>query len=130
MGSKCLPNKESSSDKTLSRSINANSSYCLRMTVMWKTILPSLRPFITRVIKYQDMLGYYIYIYIEGLPWWLSDKESAYNAGDMDSVPGLGRSLGEGNGNPLQYSCLGNSMDREKAWQPIDYEVAKVSAMT
>ena len=39
-------------------------------------------------------------------------KESACNAGDLSSVPGLGRSPGEGNGDPLQYSCLENSMDR------------------
>ena len=39
-------------------------------------------------------------------------KESACNAGDLGSVPGLGRSPGEGNGNPLQYSCLENPMDR------------------
>ena len=45
-----------------------------------------------------------------GLPWWLSGKESARNAGDLGSVPGLGRSPGEGNGNPLQYSCLENPM--------------------
>ena len=38
-------------------------------------------------------------------------KASAYNAGDPDSVPGLGRSPGEGNGNALQYSCLENPMD-------------------
>ena len=38
-------------------------------------------------------------------------KASAYNAGNLGSVPGLGRSLGEGNGNPLQYSCLENPMD-------------------
>ena len=38
------------------------------------------------------------------------------NAGDMGSIPGLGRFPGEGNGNPLQYSCLGNAMDRG-AWQ-------------
>ena len=38
-------------------------------------------------------------------------KASAYNAGDPGSIPGLGRSLGEGNGNPLQYSCLENTMD-------------------
>ena len=38
-------------------------------------------------------------------------KASAYNAGDPGSIPGLGRSPGEGNGNPLQYSCLENSMD-------------------
>ena len=39
------------------------------------------------------------------------DKVSAYNVGDPGSIPGLGRSPGEGNGNPLQYSCLENSMD-------------------
>ena len=39
-------------------------------------------------------------------------EESDHNAGDLDSIPGLGRSPGEGNGNPLQYSCLQNSMDR------------------
>ena len=42
-------------------------------------------------------------------------KVSAYNAGDLGSIPGLGRSPGEGNGNPLQYSCLENPMDR-RAW--------------
>ena len=39
-------------------------------------------------------------------------KESACIAGDLDLIPGLGRSPGEGNGNPLQYSCLESSMDR------------------
>ena len=40
--------------------------------------------------------------------WWLSGKESACNARDLDLIPGLGRSPGGGNGNPLQYSCLEN----------------------
>ena len=40
-------------------------------------------------------------------------KASAYNVGDLDSIPVLGRSTGEGNGNPLQYSCLENLMDEE-----------------
>ena len=40
-------------------------------------------------------------------------KESAYNAGDLGSIPGSGRSPGEGNGNPLQCSCLENPMDKE-----------------
>ena len=40
-------------------------------------------------------------------------KASAYNGGDLGLIPGSGRSPGEGNGNPLQYSCLENSMDRE-----------------
>ena len=42
-------------------------------------------------------------------------KGSVYNAGDLGSIPWLGRPLGEGNGNPLQYSCLENPMDRG-AW--------------
>ena len=47
-----------------------------------------------------------------GLPWWLSSKESVCNAGDPGSIPRLGRSPGEGHGNPFQYSCLENPMDR------------------
>ena len=43
---------------------------------------------------------------------------------DLSSIPGLGRSPGEGNGNPLQYSCLGNPMDRG-AWQATIHGVAK-----
>ena len=45
-------------------------------------------------------------------------KESACSAGDLGSIPGLGRSSGEGNGNPLQYSCLENPISRG-AWQAI-----------
>ena len=52
-------------------------------------------------------------------------KESACNAGDLGSILGLGRSPGEGNGNPLQYSCLENPTDRE-AWQAIIHGVARV----
>ena len=47
-----------------------------------------------------------------GLLWWLSGKESACNAADLGSIPESGRSPGEGNGNPLQYSCLESPMDR------------------
>ena len=43
--------------------------------------------------------------------WGLDGKASAYNAGDPGSIPGSGRSPGEGNGNPLQYSCLENPKD-------------------
>ena len=53
---------------------------------------------------------------------WLSGKESACNsgdAGDVGSFPGLGRSLGEGHGNPLQYSCLENPMDRGAWWATV-----------
>ena len=50
-----------------------------------------------------------------GFPGGSDDKVSAYSAGDPGSIPGSGRSPGEGNGNPLQYSCLENPMDRG-AW--------------
>ena len=46
-----------------------------------------------------------------GLPWWLGGKESPPSARHVSSNLGSGRSPGEGNGNTLQYSCLGNSMD-------------------
>ena len=59
-----------------------------------------------------------------GFPGGLVVKNSPANAGDMGLIPGLGRSPGEGNGNPLQYSCLGNLMDRG-AWRATVLGVAK-----
>ena len=47
-----------------------------------------------------------VVLFEKGLPRWLSSKESACQAGDVGSIPGPGRSPGEGNGNPLQYSFL------------------------
>ena len=66
-----------------------------------------------------------------GLPRWLSSKEStnAGDAGHTGSVSGSERSLGEGNGNPLKYSCLRNAMDRG-AWQATVHGVAKSHDMT
>ena len=68
-----------------------------------------------------------LYKYIEahwGFPGSRDSKESACNAGNPDSIPGLGRSHGEGNGNPLQYSYLENSMDRGAWWATV-HGVAK-----
>ena len=67
-----------------------------------------------------------IYAYI-GLPRWLSSKESACNAedtGDGGSNLGSGRSPGEGNSNPLWYSCMGNPLDRG-AWKATVHGVTK-----
>ena len=61
---------------------------------------------------------------MSGFPGDSDGKESACNAGDPGSVPGPGRSPGEGHGNPLQYSCLKNPMDRG-AWQATVHEIAK-----
>ena len=59
-----------------------------------------------------------------GFPGGSDSKASAYNVGDLGSIPGLGRSPGEGNGNPLQYSCLENLMDRG-VWQATVHGVTK-----
>ena len=59
-----------------------------------------------------------------GFPGGSDDKKSACNAGDVGLIPGLGISPGEGNGNPLLYSCLENPMDRG-AWRAIVHWVAK-----
>ena len=52
-------------------------------------------------------------------------KDSVCNAGDPGSIPGLGRFPGEGNGNPFQYSCLENSIDRG-VWQAIVHGVVRI----
>ena len=57
-------------------------------------------------------------------PFSSDGKASACNVGDLGSIPGLGRSPGEGNGNPLQYSCLENPMDGG-AWGATVHGVAK-----
>ena len=63
-------------------------------------------------------------LYLLGFPGGSDGKEPACNAGDLGSIPGSGRSPGEGNVNPLQYSCLENSMDRG-GWWAIVHGVAK-----
>ena len=60
-----------------------------------------------------------------GFPGGSAHKETACNAGDLGSIPDLGRSSGEGNGYLLQYSCLENSMDRG-AWQETAHGVAEL----
>ena len=59
-----------------------------------------------------------------GFPCSSDGKESAYSAGYLGSIPGSGRSPGEGNGNPLQYSCLENPMDQGARWATV-HGVAK-----
>ena len=58
------------------------------------------------------MYTMHLYPFIMAFPGGLEGKESACNAGDLGLIPGLGRSFREGNGYPLQYSCLENSKDR------------------
>ena len=74
-------------------------------------------------LAYLVIIDTYKWIYM-GFPGGSHGKESACNAGDLGSIPGLGRSPGEGNSYPLQCSGLENSMDRG-AWQTIIHEVTK-----
>ena len=60
-----------------------------------------------------------------GFPGGSNGKESSHNVGDLSSIPGLGRSPGEWNGNPLLYSCLENPMDKE-AWRATVHGVTKI----
>ena len=69
-------------------------------------------------------LGYGFNIHIQGFPCSSVSTESACSAGDPGLIPGLGRSPGEGNGNPLQYPCLENLMDRGVWWAAV-HGVAK-----
>ena len=61
---------------------------------------------------------------VKGFPGGSDGKESAYNVGDLGSIPGFGRAPGEGNSYPLQYTCLENSLDRG-AWQATVHGVTK-----
>ena len=79
----------------------------LARILVWVTISLSRGSSQPRIYEYLQL--------IHGLPCWLSSKESACNAGDAGdagSIPGSGRSPGGGHGNPLQYSCLKNPIDR------------------
>ena len=73
--------------------------------------------------KYTEKLYFWIIVPTKNWPL----PSASTNAGDVGLIPGLGRSSGEGNGNPSQYSCLGNPMDRG-AWQATVHGVPKQSA--
>ena len=70
-----------------------------------------------------------MYLFIWGFPGGSVVKNPPANTGDMGSISGLGKSPGERNGNPLQYSCLGNPMDRGAWWATV-HGVAKLLETT
>ena len=76
------------------------------------------------VAKSRTRLSNFTYYFFLNFPGGSEGKASACNAGDLGSIPGSGRSPGEGSGNLLQYSCLENPMDRE-AWRVTVQRVAK-----
>ena len=98
-----------------------SSHLCDRFYSIW--ILSKIRCFFFFFGTFGDFHRSFI-VCLTVFPSGSDGKESAYNAGDSSLIPGLGRSPGEGNDNPFQYSCLEYSMDRG-TWQAIVHEVAK-----
>ena len=99
--------------------------HCLPETIT--TLLIGYTPIQKKTFKKKKKtaLNYSLY----GIPWRLSGKESACNAGEVGSICGSERSPGEGNSNPPQYSCLGNPTERG-AWQAAVHGVAKETDWT
>ena len=96
-------------------------NYAVFTTVMWLIVLLGRR----NIFSYPNNRLSDVTVF--RIPQWLFSKESACKAGatrDTGLIPGLERSLGEENGNPLQYSCLENSVNRG-AWQATVHRVAK-----
>ena len=88
---------------------------CLRVCVYMYVCVMSMSVYVCACVC--------IYVYM-GFPDGSDGKESACNVADPDWISGLGRSPGEENGNPLQYSCLENSMEKE-AWYTIVHVISK-----
>ena len=96
-----------------------------KLTKKWDT---EITPKITPHCAVKKGSQWYLHLTLEAtlepvFPGGSVHKEYACNAGDLGSIPGFGRSLGEGNGNLLQYSCLRNPMERG-AWQATVQGVA------
>ena len=77
------------------------------------------------MLKWRNFLGSLLCFFsgplsrLRSFPGGSDDKDSACNAGDPGLIPGLGISTGDGDGNPLQYSCLENSIDRGAWWTTV-----------
>ena len=89
------------------RGVSGRMNTCIKMA---KSLCCSLETVTTLLISCTP---------IQGFPGGSDGKESAWNAGDLGSIHGLRRSAGEGNGYPLQYSCLENPMDRGAWWATV-----------
>ena len=89
--------------------------------------LPAVQETPVQFLGQEDPLekGWASHSSILGLPVGLDGKDSTRNVGDLSLIPGLGRSAGRGHGNPLQYSCLENSMDRG-AWLTTAHGLQRV----
>ena len=90
----------------------------LRHLFLWFTEFCQFKSVFLKILEVKMLYEFYNYTLFR-LSRYSYGKESACNAGDLGLMPGLGRSPGEGHGNPLQYSCLENSMDRGTRWATV-----------
>ena len=81
----------------------------------------SLLSFFHFLVTYQLCFFFFNFLFFFWLPYWLSSKESACNEGNTCSMPGSRKSNGGGNGNPMQYSCLENPLDRGAWWATVHW---------
>jgi len=88
-------------------------------TGLWRKIASGTSIFVPQVIKKGRKRNYHNLKKKEGFPGGSDGKESVRSAGDLGSIPGSGRFPGGGHGNPLQYSCLENPMDRGNSWATV-----------
>ena len=99
-----------------------------RETFVGKVMSPLFNMLSRLVIAFLPRIKHLLILWLQspsvGLPFSSDGKESACKAGDPGSIPESGRSSGEGNGNPLQYSCLGNPRDGGAWWAAV-YVVAQ-----
>ena len=101
-----------------------------RCLLLWRKAMANLDSIlksrdITLLTKVHLVKAMVFLVVFWGLPYSSDGEESACNEGEAGSIPGSGRSPGEGNGNPLQYSCLGNPMDRGAWHATVLHSVAK-----
>ena len=85
----------------------------------WDSLLQSITTTQLQLLFYRVLSPCQFYRGLPVLPCGSDGKVSAYSAGDLGLIRGLGRSSGEGNGNPLQYSCLENPMDEGACWATV-----------
>ena len=94
-------------------------SYSLDSSCLYFFVVFSCSQFLVSYCYGQNFIYLITIKFIIGLSKWPSGKEAACRAGDKGLILGSGRSLGVGNGNPLQYSCLENSVDRGAWWATV-----------
>ena len=97
----------------------SNHLILCRPLLLLPSIFPSIRVFSNESALHTRWPKYWSFSFSLGFPGHSAGKESAYNSGDLGSIPGSGSSPAEGNGNALHYSCLENSMDREGRWTTV-----------